>query len=213
MHQDSPEKNIETPAPAPEETGTPKPRGKWFGRGIYGSKDVPIRALDTFILCLVAGILLFTVIGAVNGGFRVNFDTGVSDLQITTQRVRYGEYATEPETPVRPGYTLTGWSTDSQEVKPWNFTYSTVQNDMTLYAVWAPAQYTVCFDLDGGTVNGNDAAKDQTVTFGQPYGALPAPEKENCTFGGWACNGQIITADTAVTLTSDHILTAVWQQG
>lgn len=23
-----------------------RPKGKWFGRGIYGSKDVPIRILD-----------------------------------------------------------------------------------------------------------------------------------------------------------------------
>ncbi len=211
MQQDATEKKMETPAaPAetPQETGAPKLKGKWFGRGIYGSKDVPIRALDTFIFCLVAGILLFTVIGAVNGGFRVNFDTGISDLKVDTQQVRYGEYATEPESPVRPGYTLTGWSTDSQEITLWNFKYTTVQNDMTLYAVWAPAQYTVHFDLDGGTLN---AAPDVTVTFGQPFGALPTPEKEGCTFGGWACNGQIITADTAVTLTSDPVLTAVWQ--
>ena len=26
-----------------------RPKGKWFGRGIYGSKDVPIRILDGLI--------------------------------------------------------------------------------------------------------------------------------------------------------------------
>ena len=30
-----------------------RPKGKWFGRGIYGSKDVPIRILDGLIGVLI----------------------------------------------------------------------------------------------------------------------------------------------------------------
>ena len=52
----------ETPAPeapAPE-TPAPEARRRWFGRGIYGSHDVPIRALDAVIGLMIAAIVLLT---------------------------------------------------------------------------------------------------------------------------------------------------------
>ena len=48
------------------------------------------------------------------------------------------------------------------------------------------------------------------MTFGETYGELPTPVKEGSTFGGWEYSGQIITADTVVQMTGEHVLTANW---
>ena len=66
-------------------------------------------------------------------------------------------------------------------------------------------------DLDGGTVNGWSEVESITVTYGQVYGALPVPEKEGAVFAGWMYSGQIITADSTVTMTGEHVLTALWE--
>ena len=49
------------------------------------------------------------------------------------------------------------------------------------------------------------------MTYGQAYGALPVPEKEGAVFAGWMYSGQIITEDSTVTMTGEHVLTALWE--
>ena len=83
---------------------------------------------------------------------------------------------------------------------------------MTLYAVWTPAQVTVKFDLDGGNIDGTTQADDKVVTYGEPYGELPVPEKEGYQFDGWVYSGNIIDADTVMTMTGEHVLTARWTE-
>ena len=48
-----------------------RPKGKWFGRGIYGSKDVPIRILDGLIGVLIVVIVGMIIFFAVRGGFNI----------------------------------------------------------------------------------------------------------------------------------------------
>ena len=43
---------------------------KLFGRGIYGSKDVPIRILDGLIVGMRLLAVVLTVIFSINGGYR-----------------------------------------------------------------------------------------------------------------------------------------------
>lgn len=115
----------------------PAVKKRIFGRGIYGSKDVPIRALDACIGVMIAAAIILTIIGALGSGFAVNFDTGLSDVKVAVQHVRHGEKAAEPAPPDRPGYTLVGWSsTPAPEINLWDFTTRTVQSDLTLYAIW-----------------------------------------------------------------------------
>lgn len=199
------------PENAPENAGqNPGGKKRWFGRGIYGSKDVPIRALDGAIAVMIVLAVILTVWNAANGGFVVAFETNGADVQIASQKIRHGDLVSQPETPVRPGYTLDCWSSDSETRHPWDFAASTVSGDMTLYALWTPAEITVRFDLAGGTLNGADTAAPITVTYGELYGTLPTPEKAGSTFGGWLYSGQVITAATAVTMTGEHVLTAIW---
>ena len=146
---------------------------KWFGRGVYGSKDVPIRILDGFIFGAIAVVLLLVFRFATHGGYVVTFDTDGGSA-VEEQTLKHGDLVMEPETPVKPGYVLKEWITslDPSLAKTWNFDEDMVENDVTLYAVWEPAEITVKFDLDGGNLNGSAVVPDQTVTYGEAYGAL-----------------------------------------
>lgn len=186
---------------------------KWFGRGVYGSKDVPIRILDGFIASAIAVTVFLVFWFATHSGYIVTFDTD-GGSQIEEQELKHGELVKKPEIPVKPGYEFQKWVTSEDEslAKEWFFETDQVQNDMTLYAVWTPAQVTVKFDLDGGNIAGETQADDKQVIYGEPYGELPVPEKEGCRFDGWMYSGDIIDADTTVTMTGEHVLTACWTE-
>lgn len=184
---------------------------KLFGRGVYGSKDVPIRILDGFIIGAVALVVILVFWFATHGGYVVTFDTD-GGTEVAEQKLKHGENAKEPEAPVKPGYEFKGWITseDPSLAEEWNFAENLVQNDVTLYAVWEPAQIAVKFDPDGGSVDGSAVIPDKLVTFSEPYGELPVPEKEGSRFDGWIYSGSVISADTPVTMTGEHVLTARW---
>ena len=52
-----------------EEEKKELPKKRWFGRGIYGSKDVPIRILDGLITFLIVLTVALTAFFAINGGY------------------------------------------------------------------------------------------------------------------------------------------------
>lgn len=188
-----------------------RPKGKWFGRGIYGSKDVPIRILDGLIGVLIVVIVGMIIFFAVRGGFNIMYDTD-GGSEVPAQKIRYGEFITEPETPYKPGYTFDGWYTEKEgETVLWYFQSEKVTGDMTLTAHWIPAQFTVKFDYDGGTDADGAVTESKQVTFDETYGTLPEPVKEGSIFVGWEYSGQMITADTVVQMTGEHVLTAIWK--
>lgn len=84
-------------------------------------------------------------------------------------------------------------------------TYSADAN-VTLYAIWTEATYTVTFDADGGSVS----PATKTVTWGHKYGELPVPTKSGETFYGWFLVDLLVTANSEVELTADATLTAAW---
>ena len=182
-----------------------------FRRGAYTSTDKPIRILDACIALMVVLAVGLTVWNAIHGGFIVEFDAAGADHQPEIQKVRHGELIEEPQGVTRPGYVLKCWSFDPDKDIPWDFDTTKVGSDLTLRAVWEPASFEVRFDLAGGTVNGESETAPKTVTYGESYGELPLPEKEGFTFDGWLYSGDIITADTTVAMTGEHLLTAQWK--
>ena len=66
-----------------EEEKKELPKKRWFGRGIYGSKDVPIRILDGLIAFLIVLTVALTAVFAINGGYVVSFDT--EDVTLTAR--------------------------------------------------------------------------------------------------------------------------------
>ena len=76
------------------------PKKRWFGRGIYGSKDVPIRILDGLIAFLIVLTVALTAVFAINGGYVVSFDTDGGEV-IESQKLRHGSFVEDPGTPVK----------------------------------------------------------------------------------------------------------------
>lgn len=183
----------------------------WIGKGIYGKKDVPIRILDTMICGFVITIIVMIVIFAINGGYYVTFDTD-GGSEITKQKLSYGDYVEEPEEPVKPGYEFVHWATSEDEylAEVWDFTENKVESDTTLFAVWEPAKILVKFDLDGGSFSAGDENTEKQVIYGEVYGELPIPVKEGYVFDGWIYSQQVISEDTLVFMTGEHILLARW---
>ncbi|MFR8844628.1 MAG: hypothetical protein ACLVGL_06010 [Waltera sp.] len=120
-----------------------RPKGKWFGRGIYGSKDVPIRILDGLIGVLIVVIVGMIIFFAVRGGFNIVYDTD-GGSEVAARKVRYGEFLTEPETPyISPATPATGWCIrKKKERQCCGISRSEkVTGDMTLMtAHWVPAR-------------------------------------------------------------------------
>lgn len=184
---------------------------QWIGRGIYGKKDVPIRILDGLIGVFGAAIIILIVVFAINGGYYVTFDTD-GGSEIAKQKISYGDYVERPEVPVKPGYEFVHWVTSEDEylAEVWNFAADKIETDTTLYAIWQPAEIVVKFDLDGGNFLDETNDMEKQVVFGETYGELPVPVKEGYQFDGWVYSQQIISADTVVFMTGEHILTARW---
>lgn len=182
----------------------------WFGRGIYGSKDVPIRLLDAFIIIVFLTIASMVFWFATHGGYDISFDTD-GGSQVAEQKLRYGEFVKEPDIPLKPGYQFLEWVTSQDETiaRTWDFKNDIVEEGMILYAVWTPAEIAVKFDLDGGQVD-DDQILDKKVIFGEKYGKLPVPQKDGYIFDGWVYSGEVITEESTVTMTGEHVLTARW---
>ena len=143
------------------------------------------------------------------GQYRVSFDSmggsSVSDIGVTYDE-KYGEL----KRPTKPGYTFDGWYTSDGTKITADSKVSKASNH-TLYARWTPAQYSVTFNANGGSVS----TTSKTVTYGSTYGTLPTPTRVYYTFDGWftsSSGGNKITDTTSVSITSDQTLYAHWTQ-
>ena len=124
--------------------------------------------------------------------YNVVFDKNGGDGAMDDQLMGYDD----PLTPLsankftRTGYKFAGWNTDREghgtaytDKQPVN--NLTLLDSITLYAQWEARTYTVTFDA--GLKENNPAPI--TVTYDQPYGDLPVPEKTGYTYTGWFDTG------------------------
>lgn len=112
--------------------------------------------------------------------------------------------------PAKMGYIFDGWCIDAACNKP--FTSNTVPTeDITIYAKWKPAEYTVTFHVNGGSELEQNTKK---VTYMASYGELPVLTRNNYAFLGWftaATGGVEVKAEDPVTITSNQTLYAHWR--
>lgn len=115
-------------------------------------------------------------------------------------------------TPTRTGYTFGGWYTDNGAFQNQVDENTVVSGAMTLYAKWTAAGATVTLNSNGGV---NLTPNTKSVTFGQPYGTLPTPQRSGFGFQGWftdQAGGTQVTAETIVNASGNHTLYAHWVQ-
>jgi uncharacterized repeat protein (TIGR02543 family) len=97
--------------------------------------------------------------GGGNGGggsndkhYTVSFDTAGARA-VKPQSVASGDAATKPADPIRAGYVFSGWFTDTQLTKAYDFT-AKVTKDFTLYAKWTQAGGDTDEDAESPLENG-----------------------------------------------------------
>ncbi len=83
--------------------------------------------------------------------------------------------------PKKDGYTFKGWSLDkkAQTVDYNPGSKFTIDQNLTLYAVWEPITYTIDYNLDGESANNPQSYTVETNTF-----KLANPTREDYTFVG-----------------------------
>lgn len=106
-------------------------------RGLYRHVKISVKALDTIIIACIVVIVVLLALDLRNPGFTITFDSkGGTDVAAHNQM--YGELMEVPEPPTREGYTFTGWYRDAACYELWQVETDTIQEDITLYAGWAP---------------------------------------------------------------------------
>lgn len=138
--------------------------------------------------------------------YTVTFDSQGGSA-VASQTVAYGDIATQPGAPTRPGYTFNGWFTASSGGSLWDFSTDTVGGDATLYAQWTPINLSLVFDSQGGTpVAGQTVAYDTLAT--QPGD----PTRTGQSFDGWftAPSGGTLWDFSTATVTAPTTLYAQW---
>jgi len=111
-----------------------------------------------------------------SGFFTVKF-TNIGAATINNQTVKEGEFAEEPEAPLRDDYKFSGWYTINGEV----FSFDTpITENLVLYAQWVRL-FTVTFALN------EDGAifEQQIVETGSTAVDPGVPDLENYIFLGW----------------------------
>ena len=143
--------------------------------------------------------------------YKVTFDT-LGGSQISSQIVKEGECAIEPDEPTRSGYTFGGWTSEKGGNTPFSFD-APINCDTTVYARWYEGDavlHTVKFDSRGGTPDYEMLVKDGECV------AKPDvdPTREGYTFGGWFSdtNGKY-PFNFKEPITSDVTIYAYWYTG
>ena len=135
--------------------------------------------------------------------FDANNGTGTMNPQTFTSGVAQ---ALTANAFTRNGYTFKEWNTqaDGSGTSYADGAQVTLTENLTLYAQWTPTNYTITYDLDGGT---NDSANPTSYTVEDSI-TLKAPTKTGYTFNGWTLDGKTITE--IKDLTGDITLIATW---
>ena len=134
--------------------------------------------------------------------YTITFDTAGGSV-VTPITQNYGTAITAPAAPTKTGYTFTGWDRAIPATMP--------AENLTITAQWTVNQYTIAYDLAGGTAEGNpDTYTIETRTF-----TLKNPTKSGYTFTGWSGTGLDGENNMTVTIptgsTGNRTYTAHWR--
>ena len=130
-----------------------------------------------------------------------NFDGGKENATgYTTGTVKFGAAINKPSAdPTKMGYTFGGWDKEIPATMP--------ANNLTVKAQWKVVNYSISYNLNGGTVEGNPNSYTVESNI-----ALKNPTKEGYTFAGWS-GTDISGTEKAVTInnaTGNREYTANW---
>lgn len=133
--------------------------------------------------------------------FNANGGVFADGSVVKTMLFNHGDATKAPDTAsTKEGYVFTGWKQLDGTAMPEKAT-----GDLTLYAQYEPATFTVSFDSDGGSaVPSEDHKADEEIN------SFPTPTKDNAIFVGWTYNGQRISYPFTMPA-SNITLKAAWE--
>ncbi len=112
--------------------------------------------------------------------------------------------------PARTGYKFTGWTLDGQSTPTMiAIVEKGSTGNKTFTANWTPVNYSITYNLDGGTATNPDSYNIETETF-----TLNNPTKTGYTFKGWTFDGQTTPVTTVQVVKGSYgnkKLSAKWQ--
>lgn len=132
-----------------------------------------------------------------------------SDTETTKTSTIYYEGTQNIPTPTKTGYKFDGWKVSGNGSKMDGNTFTMGDADATITAKWTPIDYTISYDLQGGTINGQPTK----YTIESPTLNIPRPIKTGYTFLGWTgSNGNKNQLDVSITHGSigNKVYTAHW---
>ena len=121
---------------------------------------------------------------------------GGKNAGASTLTAAFDSILSPPASPTRHGFEFTGWHSDKQATKPYDFT-SKVSGNVELYAGWKTAQNPLTFDYQDGR-----PATQQLVTYGDTASPPRDPSRTGHKFTGWFKDTSLknpFTFDTRIT--------------
>jgi uncharacterized repeat protein (TIGR02543 family) len=175
--------------------------GGWYTAASGGTRiatTTKVTANITYYAHWIAN--MYTVTFNANGG-------NVFVVEPQTKTVTYGAAHGTLPTPIRVGYTFSGWYTSTAYAS--QITAATVVSfagSRTLYAKWTIIKYTITFNANGG-----NAVSSMAVPYNSAIGTLPTTARTGYTFNGWytAASGGMKIAAT-VKATANKTYYAQW---
>lgn len=123
----------------------------------------------------IAGKELTSQINAYTVTFESNGGTYFSPVS-----VKVNDYLASIPTPVRNGYTFAGWFTDKNCYYSFDYRYTRITSNLTLYAKWTTSSHTVQFSTGSGT-----RVSPIKVDDGALIPQFQDPTKMGYKFTGW----------------------------
>ena len=172
----------------------------------YMNLSIPIQRIDTVSRTANEPLVIVT-----RRKYPV-YATFYSDgAKYTTQTLSYEGRASVPTAPVKAGYTLDGWYADSSFTEKFDFNKK-ITSDVSIYAKWSVATYTIDYNLNSGSWNGSSPST--TYTLNDCGYALPVPTREGYIFEGWKnLSGNFISNYPDVNHLRNLSLYASWIEG
>ena len=135
------------------------------------------KIITLLILTLTISMALFAVTACKQEAiYSVDF---IIDGQAQTVQVVDGGKVEKPETPSKAGYNFDGWFAGNEE---WSFEEDVVTGNVDLEARFSVINYTISYELNGGTVA---TANPTNYTVETPTITLNNPSKDYYNFLGW----------------------------
>ncbi len=145
----------------------------------------------------------YTIIYDANGG---------KNAPVNGVKIQGYNYTISTAKPLKDGYSFVGWSTSqgSSEVAYSGGEIYTINADLNLFAIWTLQEYTITYNLNGGTLVGENPTK---------YTALDVitlinPTRDTYAFLGWTGTDMINPNKniTIVNQSGDRTYTANWEE-